>query len=60
MSIGIPRECLDDPYWVRMETTAVVWVQDRDETVCWDYAENRGPRLRNGASRFSPPIHVPG
>ncbi|RYP80616.1 hypothetical protein EKO23_24530 [Nocardioides guangzhouensis] len=60
MDIGIPRKCLDDPYWVRIKATAVVWAYNGDETVAaWDYAINRGPRLRDDASRYSPPIHVP-
>ena len=38
----------------------MAWVHDRDDTVAWDFALNKGTRLRDDANRFSPPIYEPG
>ena len=60
VTIDIPRECLGDPVRVRISILVRAHVYDPAETIAWDYALNKGPRLRNGADGFSPPIYAPG
>jgi hypothetical protein len=60
VTIDIPRECLGEPVSVRISILARVHVHDPADTVAWDYALNKGPRLRINADRFSPPIYAPG
>lgn len=60
VTIDIPRECLGEPGWVRISILARAYVHDPADTIAWDYALNKGSRLRNDADRFSPPIHAPG
>ena len=60
VTIDIPRECLGEPVWVRISILARAYVHDPADTIAWDYGLNKGPRLRNDANGFSPPIYAPG
>ena len=55
VTIDIPRECLGEPGWVRISLMARAYVHDPAETIAWDYALNKGSRLRTGADGFSHP-----